>query len=113
MLVFFIWISPFGWQSFHFQALPRFASKLFTQHLSFPQIDITQTMNVMDMVKKEDIPYREIDIDTRTPIVSVVDKPSIGKSIYIYSTHQGETYLDMNGVKEASHVFADMLRKKG
>ena len=86
--------------------------QLFNQQKNITSIDI-ETFNVMDMVKKEDIPYREVDVEP-DDIVEVPQQP-IGsqKSIYIYSTHQQEGYKDQNTVLEASAYLGKLLREAG
>lgn len=89
-----------------------FSMQLFNQQKNITSIDI-ETFNVMDMVKKEDIPYREVDVEP-DDIVEVPQQP-IGsqKSIYIYSTHQQEGYKDQNTVLEASAYLGKLLREAG
>ena len=89
-----------------------FSMQLFNQQKNITSIDI-ETFNVMDMVKKEDIPYREVDVEP-DDIVEVPQQP-IGsqKSIYIYSTHQQEGYKDQNTVLEASAYLGKLLGEAG
>ncbi len=86
--------------------------QLFNQQKSIAPIDI-EAFNVMDMVKKEDIPYREIDVEPDD--VVEVPEPSNGtqKSIYIYSTHQQEAYKDRSSVMDGSMYLGKLLEQAG
>ena len=85
---------------------------LFNQQKSISPIDI-EAFNVMDMVKKEDIPYREIDIEQPEKVAEVPLNNQEQKSIYIYSTHQKEAYKDQNSVMEASRYLGNLLTEAG
>ena len=85
---------------------------LFNQTKSLSPIKI-ESFTMMNVVKKEDIPYREIDIDKQEEIKDIPTQKKEKKSIYIYSTHQKEKYLDDKTVVDGSHYLAELLRKKG
>lgn len=85
---------------------------LFNQNKNLSPIEI-QVFNVMDFVKKEDIPYREIDIEKQEEIQNIPTNQDKGKSIYIYSTHQKEAYKDEATVLEGSKYLALLLKKLG
>lgn len=112
LLVLFIFISPLMQGIKATVKELDFSMQLFNQQKNITSIDI-ETFNVMDMVKKEDIPYREVDVEP-DDIVEVPQQP-IGsqKSIYIYSTHQQEGYKDQNTVLEASAYLGKLLREAG
>lgn len=84
---------------------------LFNQTKSLSPIKI-ENMTMLNVVRKEDIPYREIDIDKQEEIK---DLPTNNekKSIYIYSTHQKEKYLDEKSVVDGSYYLAELLKEKG
>lgn len=89
-----------------------FETFLYTgQTLKLPEI--STTMNMMPMVKKADIPLREVDIEIMKPPPPIENKPSVDKEVYIYSTHQKEAYADMNTVVEASLYLAELLQQEG
>ena len=60
---------------------------IFNQNEKIQPIEINQ-FNMMDMVKKEDIPYREIDVQVPNDESKVPINKDPKKRIYIYSTHQ-------------------------
>lgn len=110
LLAFLLFITPL---SLSIQAaFSQVNFNFFKQNQKINPIDIS-TFNVMDMVKKENIPPREVDIDKQDDVEPI--DPVIGpsKSIYLYSTHQKENYKDKNTVMEASHLLAEFLRQKG
>lgn len=85
---------------------------LFTQNKSIEKIEI-DSFNMMNMVKKEDIPYREIDSNKPNEVVVVPKNTEKQKRIYIYSTHQKEAYKDDATVIEASYYLKELLINKG
>lgn len=85
---------------------------LFNQTKSLTPVKI-ETLAYMNVVKKEDIPYREIDIEKQEEIKDIPTNNANNKSIYIYSTHQKEKYLDGKTVVDGSHYLAELLREKG
>ena len=85
---------------------------LFNQNKYIESIKIDE-FNMMNMVSKEDIPYREIDIDPIEDVIEIPKAETKKKRIYIYSTHQKEAYKDKSNVKEASIVLKDKLIEYG
>lgn len=85
---------------------------LFNQTKSISPVKI-ESLTMMNVVKKEDIPYREIDIDKQEEIKDIPTTNLNNKSIYIYSTHQKEGYLDEKNVVDGSKYLANLLEKKG
>lgn len=84
---------------------------LFNQTKSLSPIKI-ENMTMLNVVRKEDIPYREIDIDKQEEIKDIPTNNE-KKSIYIYSTHQKEKYLDEKSVVDGSYYLAELLKEKG
>lgn len=76
------------------------------------QLDIND-LSMMKMVRKEDIPEREIDTEKQEPVKEIKPIQKLGKSIYIYSTHQKENYKDHSTVMEASDLLKEKLINKG
>lgn len=85
---------------------------LFTQNKYMETIKINE-FNMMNMVPKEEIPYREIDIEPIDKVVEIPKTETKKKRIYIYSTHQKEAYKDMNNVMDASIVLQNKLIESG
>ena len=113
LLCFFLLMTPFiaGLKSM-FSDNHWFSTFLYTgQTLQLPEI--TSAMNMMVMVKKEDIPQREIDIEELPPVPLIEEEINLDKTVYIYSTHQQEAYMDQNTVVEASLHLASLLEEKG
>lgn len=112
LLALVILISPFL-QGIHAAMNSiNFEKGLFTQQSRINTVNVSE-FAMIAIVRKEDIPFREID----TEILNEVEVPPIKnekkKSIYIYSTHQKEGYKDRNTVVEASQYLAQLLRSKG
>lgn len=113
LLCFFLWLSPFmqGFKNW-FNDMSWPTTFLYTgQTLQLPEI--IPTMNMMPMVKKEDIPAREKDIDWLPQIPTIEENNQSQKRVYIYSTHQQEAYMDQNTVYEASLYLAQLLNEGG
>ena len=113
LLCFFLLMTPFiaGLKNM-FSDNRWFSTFLYTgQTLQLPEI--TSAMNMMVMVKKEDIPQREIDIEELPPVPLIEEEINLDKTVYIYSTHQQEAYMDQNTVVEASLHLASLLEEKG
>lgn len=112
LLLFFFFISPLiqgikaTVQEFNFNLV------IFNQNENINPIEI-KAFNVMDMVKKEDIPYREIDIEKQEEVKPITILPKDKKSIYIYSTHQKERYKDGKTVIDGSKFLAELLMDLG
>lgn len=85
---------------------------LFNQTKSLSPIKL-ESMSMLNVVRKEDIPYREIDIDKQEEIKDIPTNNTEKKSIYIYSTHQKEEYLDGKSVVDGSYYLAELLKDKG
>ena len=85
---------------------------LFNQNQYIDSIKINE-LNMMNMVSKEDIPYREIDIEPMEEVVEIPKTDTKKKRIYIYSTHQKEAYKDIGNVKDASIVLQQQLIEYG
>ena len=85
---------------------------LFNQNKYMDTIKISE-FNMMNMVPKEDIPYREIDIEPIDEVIEIPKTETKKKRIYIYSTHQKEAYKDVNNVKDASIVLQNKLIEYG
>lgn len=113
LLCFFLWLSPFmqGFKNW-FNDMSWPTTFLYTgQTLQLPEI--IPTMNMMPMVKKEDIPAREKDIDWLPQTPTIEENNQSQKRVYIYSTHQQEAYMDQNTVYEASLYLAQLLNEGG
>ncbi|MGN1343894.1 MAG: stage II sporulation protein P, partial [Traorella sp.] len=86
---------------------------IFNQNKNIKPIEINQ-FNIMNMVKKENIPKSETDsIPTDQNVIEVPQNLDNQKRIYIYSTHQKEAYKDQKDVYQASLYLKETLTKIG
>lgn len=111
VLLFFIVVSPL-FQSIQATVQSIELDSLFNQRKQIKTINL-QAFNVMDMVRREDIPEKEMDVIPDDEIAEIPEKHSSKKSVYIYSTHQRETYKDKTTVVEASYYLKTLLEQKG
>lgn len=85
----------------------------FSQFNPFKNASLVNSLNILPVVSKEHIPMRETDIDELTPVPPIYPSNNEKKRIYIYSTHQSETYADSGNVIEASLLLKAKLENYG
>lgn len=76
------------------------------------KFELSDAVNMLEIVYKEDIPMRETDIEP-TPVPELPQDPIQKGSVYIYSTHQSEAYLDGKTVYDASLYLETLLEAEG
>lgn len=110
VIICFLFVSPLmpSIELFSRNKMPQFM--IYSAKTEF-DFELSEAFNMLEVVYKEDIPLREVDIQP-TEIPELPDDTINDQyKVYIYSTHQGETYTDGKSVIDASYYLKQLLEK--
>ncbi|MEG0362127.1 MAG: stage II sporulation protein P [Longicatena sp.] len=123
IILLFLYITPFmnGFKDLFSEAQDVLVNLVYQQKTLDKTISIKEQLNVLSYNSNITIPKDEIQVETtqENPVtIPSTPKPKeeiakTGKKIYIYNTHQEESYTDKKTVLDASILLAQHLEEKG
>ncbi|MEF9920709.1 MAG: stage II sporulation protein P [Erysipelotrichaceae bacterium] len=115
LIIGFLFITPFFSGLLEIFGKDTFiASFVYQQKTINEKISIKNKLNVLSFNSNITIPKATIKTEITTQDIPVVPQtPSTNKKIYIYNTHQSESYNEQETVMDAAVILGNQLKEKG